>query len=98
MGEAPGTPTRHIADLIEILTGVRPGFDTVEAATARLAELLAERTMLIVVDDVWNIAPLQPFLQGGPRCARVITTPDRRVVPAKSKLVGNCSPPWSRQA
>ncbi len=87
LGEAPGEPTGRIADLIEILTGARPGFDTVEAATARLAEVLAERTMLIVVDDVWNARDLRPFLRGGPRCARLITTRDRSTVPADARQV-----------
>jgi WD40 repeat protein len=87
LGEAPGEPTGRVADLIEILTGTRPGFDTVEAATARLAEVLAERTMLIVVDDVWNARDLRPFLRGGPHCARLITTRDRSMVPADARQV-----------
>jgi WD40 repeat protein len=87
LGEAPGEATGRVADLIEILTGARPGFDTVEAATAKLAEVLAERTMLIVVDDVWNARDLRPFLRGGRRCARLITTRDRSTVPADARQV-----------
>ncbi|MGC4099511.1 MAG: NB-ARC domain-containing protein [Nitrospira sp.] len=33
--------------------------------------------MLIVIDDVWDAAHLKPFLQGGPGCARLITTRNR---------------------
>ncbi len=37
--------------------------------------------MLVIVDDVWDMAHLKPFLQGGSRCARLITTCDSRALP-----------------
>jgi hypothetical protein len=36
--------------------------------------LLADRDILLVIDDVWNSTHLEPFLQGGKRCARLVTT------------------------
>ena len=74
LGEHPGDLTGRVADLIYFLSGDRPSFAGVEAATALLVESLADRDILLVVDDVWDSAHLTPFLQGGPRCARVITT------------------------
>ncbi|MBC7813078.1 MAG: TIR domain-containing protein, partial [Burkholderiales bacterium] len=74
LGEQPGDLTGRVEDLIYILSGNRPGFTGLDAATASLVELLAERDILMVIDDVWNAAHMRPFMQGGPRCARLITT------------------------
>jgi hypothetical protein len=87
LGENPGDLPSSIADLIETLTGTRLGFSTLEAAGARLAEVLADRDVLIVVDDVWNAAHLEPFLVGGPRCARLITTRNLDVLPSGAIIV-----------
>jgi WD40 repeat protein len=81
LGEHPGDLTSRVVDLIEVLSGERPGFSTVEAAAARLVELLADRDLLIVIDDVWNAVHLRPFLQGGTRCARIITTRNSDTLP-----------------
>lgn len=74
LGENPGNLTGRVEDLIYTLSEERPGFSDITAAIARLVELLADRDMLIVIDDVWDGAHLRPFTQGGPRCARLITT------------------------
>jgi len=41
----------------------------------------------MVIDDVWNSAHLRPFLQGGPLCARLITTRDLDTVPANVRKI-----------
>ncbi|HEV2765378.1 MAG TPA: TIR domain-containing protein, partial [Pyrinomonadaceae bacterium] len=87
LGENPGDLTRLVEDLIYTLGGERPGFADLNAATARLVELLADRDVLIVVDDVWNAAHLRPFVQGGPRCARLITTRDLDTLPKHARRV-----------
>lgn len=87
LGEEPGELTGRVEDLIHVLSGERPGYAHLEAATARLVELLADRDILIVIDDVWNIAHLKPFVQGGPRCARVLTTRALDTVPANATRV-----------
>ena len=58
--------------------------DTI-AAGVRLAELLADRDILLVVDDVWDAIHLKPFLQGGKRCARLITTRNEEILPANAQ-------------
>ncbi len=87
LGETPGDLSRHVIDLIEVLSGERPGFTSLEAAVVRLEELLADREILLVIDDVWNNAHLKPFLQGGNRCARLITTRNINTVPRDVKIV-----------
>jgi hypothetical protein len=49
---------------------------TLNEAAARLAELLRRRRMLLVVDDVWDVAQAVPFLQAGNngQCALLMTT------------------------
>ncbi len=81
LGEKPGELTARVEDLIFMLSGQRPGFASTEAAVAALTELLADREVLIVIDDVWQAAHARPFLQGGERCARIITTRNSDTLP-----------------
>ena len=46
----------------------------VAEASHRLAGLLRERRMLIIVDDVWETSHVVPFSIGGRRCAMLVTT------------------------
>src|SRR5256712_4757520 len=85
LGENPGNLVGKVEDLIYMLNKERPGFTDTVAAGARLAELLADRDMLLVVDDVWDTTHLKPFLRGGIRCARLITTRNEEVLPANAQ-------------
>jgi WD40 repeat protein len=87
LGETPGDLTGRVEDLIVTLGDERPGFTALDAAVNRLKELLADRDILIVIDDVWDRAHLNPFIQGGPRCARLITTRNFDTVPAGAARV-----------
>jgi WD40 repeat protein len=87
LGERPGDLTARVEDLIFMLSGQRPGFAGIDAAVAAFAELLADRELLIVIDDVWDASHLQPFLQGGERCARIVTTRLAEVLPADARRV-----------
>jgi len=48
------TPTQLQERLVARLTGDTPSFPTAEVGRHRLAELLAGRAFLLVVDDVWD--------------------------------------------
>ena len=76
-----------ITDLVRVLTGQHAEFDTKEAAGTRLRELLDDRDILMVIDDVWNPADLHTFLQGGRRCARLITTRNLDTLPQECRDV-----------
>ncbi len=67
LGEHPGNLVGKVEDLIYMLSHERPGFTGIDAAGVHLAELLADRDILLVVDDVWDAMHLKPFLQGGIR-------------------------------
>jgi hypothetical protein len=75
-----------IMELIEVLQGERSILATIDVAAARLAELLDERHMLLVIDDVWDEMHLRPFLRGGPHCARLITTRNMTVPPKEAHI------------
>ena len=77
-----------IKDLITALTGSEsPDFAGLDAARTHLIEELGERQILLVIDDIWNEAHLRPFLQGGPRCARLVTTRISSTLPRHSLKV-----------
>src|SRR5215510_2810648 len=82
IGEQPNDLLARVADLILSLTGERSGLQTVGAASAKLADALAERRCLLVIDDVWREQDLRPFLQGGRNTTRLITTRLDHVLPA----------------
>ncbi|MEU6803705.1 NB-ARC domain-containing protein [Streptomyces neyagawaensis] len=53
-----------------------------EQAGLHLAHVLEKRpAFLLIVDDVWTETQLRPFLHGGPKCTRLITTRSRKVLP-----------------
>ena len=77
--------TGKIRDCIQALSGERPDFAGEREAAAKLAELLDSRDVLLVVDDVWKRSHLEPFLQGGNRCARLVTTRISDVLPKSAR-------------
>ena len=79
--------TNRVGDLVEVLTGQRPGFATLEPMTAALERALGDRRCLLVIDDVWSGPNATPFLRGGPHCARLITTRDVSTLPPAAQQV-----------
>jgi hypothetical protein len=71
LGETPRDITWSVKDLIEILSGERSGFVGLDAASSHPIGLLADRCILIVIDDVWNGAHLKPFVRGHFGCRKV---------------------------
>ena len=82
LGEKPERLLATLSDLIVLLTGERPGLETINAAAAKLGEALGDRRILMIVDDAWREQDLRPFLQGGPNCVRLVTTRIDSVLPA----------------
>lgn len=87
LGEQPGDLTGRVGDLIYMLSGEKPSFAGLETAVTALTELLADREILIVIDDAWDAAHVHPFLQGGPRCARIITTRVADALPRSARRI-----------
>ncbi len=57
-------------------------FDTRSEGRARLAELLADRAVLLVLDDVWETRHAEAFDALGGRCRMVMTTRDASLITA----------------
>jgi WD40 repeat protein len=87
LGEQPGELSAKVEDLIVALSGQPSQLSSLEARKSRLAELLRDRSLLLVVDDVWSGAHLDPFLVGGPRCARLVTTRNSDTLPRNTREV-----------
>lgn len=68
------------------LTGENSDAETVKQATDKLAAAIADRRVLLVIDGVWNWLHLDPFMQGGPKCARLVTSSMERFPPGSPLL------------
>ncbi len=70
-----------LGDWIRELDKSRDSFSatTLESASGYLHSLLAERRMLLVVDDVWNAAHADWFRVGGVGCRVLVTTREAQI-------------------
>ncbi|MGH3517875.1 MAG: NB-ARC domain-containing protein [Haloechinothrix sp.] len=85
VGENPSAAdlTGQLAFLAQVISGERPEFSDPGQASFRLGQLLDTRpAVLLVIDDVWTAEHLAPFLQGGRKCSRLVTTRVPRLLPA----------------
>jgi WD40 repeat protein len=90
----------RVCDVISALTRDGSTFDDPVSAGAHLGRLLdrREQRVLLVLDDVWEAEQLEPFLQGGRRCARLVVTRVPSVLPADAVqvVVDRMSPAQAR--
>lgn len=75
LGQAPAIRLRQ-ADLAEAVSGHRPAFEDVEEGRVHLAGLLADRAVLVILDDVWRMDDVRGFDTLGPQCRLLMTTRD----------------------
>jgi hypothetical protein len=76
-----------VTNVVGLLCGARPGLTDLLAAGAELGRALGDRRVLLVVDDVWTAAQVEPFLIGGPTAVRLFTTGVRGVLPLSAEPV-----------
>lgn len=69
------------------LSSQHPTFSDPEAAGFHLGGLLGDEVRLVVIDDVWTQAQLRPFLVGGSRSVRLVTTRNRGALPDNAAVV-----------
>ncbi|MGW0771796.1 NB-ARC domain-containing protein [Streptomyces sp. NPDC002676] len=71
-----------VAEVTRFITGDTTEFDDPDLAGAHLGRLLDQRPRtLLVLDDVWEAEQLEPFLKGGRRCVRLVTTRNPSLLP-----------------
>jgi hypothetical protein len=75
-----------LGDWIRALDKSRESYaaTTLEAASRYLQTLVAERRMLLVVDDVWNGAHVEYFRVGGADCRVLVTTREAQIEGAEA--------------
>ncbi|MCF1511392.1 NB-ARC domain-containing protein [Streptomyces glomeratus] len=89
-----------VSEVTRFITGDTVTFDDPALAGAHLGRLLDQRRRtLLVLDDVWEQEQLEPFLAGGTRCVRLVTTRIPAVLPAGTERVqvDEMSPAQARQ-
>ena len=88
VGEAVGPELgEKITNVVGLLCGVRPPVTDPLAAGTELGRVLGDRRVLLVLDDVWTTAQVEPFLIGGPGAVRLFTTRNRGVLSDSAQLV-----------
>jgi WD40 repeat protein len=86
LGEKPNVLTA-LTKLYQTLTDTKETFVDKEQAAAELAQEWGDKHCLVVIDDVWNQAHLNPFLRGGDNCTRLVTTRNSDTLPSGSLKV-----------
>jgi uncharacterized protein DUF4062/NB-ARC domain-containing protein len=76
-----------VTNVVGLLCGVRLPLTDPLAAGAELGRVLGDRRVLLVVDDVWASAQVEPFLIGGRVAVRLFSTRVRGVLPRSAELV-----------
>jgi WD40 repeat protein len=76
-----------VTNVVGLLGGVRPGLTDPVVAGVELGRVVGDRRVLLVVDDVWSAAQVEPFLIGGPGAVRLFTTRIRGVLPGWAEVV-----------
>ncbi len=89
VGEDAAGPelAEKLTNVVGLLSGERPVVTDPVAAGAELGRAIGDRQVLLVVDDVWNTAQVEPFLIGGPETVRLFTSRIRGVLPGSAELV-----------
>ena len=95
----PVAVAAKVNDVIRLMAGEVATYTDPETAGQRLASLLdSGPPRLLVLDDVGTPEQLAPFLQGGERCARLVTTREPDLLPGRRRpvLVDRMSPEQAR--
>jgi len=86
LGEKPGEADliQQMRDMMTRLMGQTPPELGLQALKTLWSETLGDKACLIVIDDAWRASDLDPFLQGGSKSVRLITTRSATILPAKT--------------
>jgi WD40 repeat protein len=77
-----------VNETFKLLTGEDTTFEDPLVAGQQLGRLLDDcPRLMLVIDDVWEDSQLAPFLIGGRKCVRLVTTRMPSVLPGTSELV-----------
>ncbi|MGW1496361.1 NB-ARC domain-containing protein, partial [Streptomyces sp. NPDC002402] len=77
-----------VVEVTRFITGDTTAFDDPDLAGAHLGRLLDKRPRtLLILDDVWEAEQLDPFLKGGRKCVRLVTTRNPDLLPPSTQRI-----------
>lgn len=80
--------TARVAEITRFITGDGEQFTDPADAGRHLGRLLDQRKpVLLLLDDVWTAEQLDPFLHGGRKCLRLVTTRVPALLPAGARAI-----------
>ncbi|MDJ0784773.1 MAG: TIR domain-containing protein [Desulfosarcinaceae bacterium] len=79
IGRDPGSLLDRMRIVGTALRDAMTHYDSPVTAASRIREKLRDRAMLLVLDDVWSIDQVAPFLVSAPRCRTLFTTRDANI-------------------
>ncbi|MCL3999073.1 NB-ARC domain-containing protein, partial [Streptomyces lavenduligriseus] len=78
----------RVAEVTRFITGDTEQFSDPAEAGRHLGRLLDQRKRtLLLLDDVWTVEQLDPFLHGGTHCVRLITTRVPSLLPVGTQTI-----------
>jgi WD40 repeat protein len=84
----PAALAAKVNDLIKVVAGEEATFTDPELAGERLGLVLQSGPRrLLLLDDVWEASQLAPFILGGRRCSRLVTTRDPNLLAGRGSAV-----------
>jgi hypothetical protein len=84
LGEQP-SPLRELSKLYAALTGESRTFYDADDAAIQVFAKLENKRCLLVIDDVWDLEHVKPFLRAAPETTRLLTT---RLVQVAGEIAG----------
>jgi WD40 repeat protein len=87
LGRDPGDLVRYVKEVGRFLGDAADRYETLSAGTGRLRDLLSSRAVLIVLDDVWDVKHVEPFLASASASRLVFTTRDQAIATAAGAAV-----------
>ena len=88
--------TAKCRDLTSLFSPTSPRFDSPGLARSFLGQIIGQRKVLLVVDDVWDPDHLEVFMQGAVNCTRLVTTRTRALLPTGTTAWSSTRWPTSR--
>jgi WD40 repeat protein len=70
----------QIRELAKAIGDTLAAYDTLQGCQNQLRNTLHDKSVLIVLDDVWDPSHVQPFMAEAPRCCLLLTTRRQAVV------------------
>jgi WD40 repeat protein len=70
----------QIRELAKAMGDTLTAYDTLQGCQNQLRNTLHDKSVLIVLDDVWDPSNVQPFTADAPRCCLLLTTRSQAVV------------------